>query len=172
MEKKNRKRQHNLFANKYLVCNFTTFGTISVNHHKTIIKTLQTDKQHETSTNKTIRHVTYMFLSPTQVGIACVSFSSFQKWNNGYIIMSVRGGLWEVGDLLHTIRIYEQAMCCWTYSQDPKAIVRDTPTLLERTCTTNYDSIRPDFTYYISQWRQQRQLLFCLLREVSPETNL
>jgi hypothetical protein len=45
-----------------LVCNFTTFGTISVNRHKTIIKTLQTNKQQETSTSKTTRHITYMFL--------------------------------------------------------------------------------------------------------------
>jgi hypothetical protein len=61
-KKQNRKRQHDLFANKYLVCNFTTFGTISVKHHKTIIKTLQINKQEETSTSKTIIHVTYMFL--------------------------------------------------------------------------------------------------------------
>jgi hypothetical protein len=43
-------------------CNFKIFGTTSVNHHKTIIKTLQTDKQQETSTSKTRRHVTYMCL--------------------------------------------------------------------------------------------------------------
>jgi hypothetical protein len=61
-KKQNRKRQHSHFASKYLVCNFTTFGTISVNHHKTIIKTLQANKQEETSTSKTIRHVTNMFL--------------------------------------------------------------------------------------------------------------
>jgi len=61
-KKQDRKRQHGLFASKYLIRNFTTFGTLSFNHHKTIIKTLQIDKQQETSTNKTIRHVTYMFL--------------------------------------------------------------------------------------------------------------
>jgi hypothetical protein len=61
-KKQDRKRLHGLFASKYLVCNFITFGTISVNHRKTIIKTLQTDKQQETSSSKTIKHVTYMFL--------------------------------------------------------------------------------------------------------------
>ncbi len=113
---------------------------------------------------------TLEFFVPLAIKVHTTIWKSHTSWHcmclfffipkNGIMdtLQCLLRGLWEVGILLYTTRIYVQAMCCWTYYQDPKTIIMDTPTLLEGTCTTNYDSIGPDFTYHISQWRQQQLL--------------